>query len=93
MKAACASSKLLLLINVQAACKSSCLVSSPVLHMHRGNIAAATLPPISSPPWACMLCCRLRRVDVFCLCSGKSLLMDMFYDTARQHLQLDHSRR
>ncbi|WIA43503.1 hypothetical protein OEZ86_009965 [Tetradesmus obliquus] len=25
--------------------------------------------------------------------SGKSLLMDMFYDTARQHLQLDHSRR
>jgi hypothetical protein len=25
--------------------------------------------------------------------SGKSLLMDLFYDTARQELQLDHSRR
>eukprot|EP00879_Flechtneria_rotunda_P016456 GHRR01017220.1.p1 GENE.GHRR01017220.1~~GHRR01017220.1.p1 ORF type:complete len:250 (+),score=118.68 GHRR01017220.1:532-1281(+) len=25
--------------------------------------------------------------------SGKSLLMDLFYDTATQHLQLDHSRR
>lgn len=25
--------------------------------------------------------------------SGKSLLMDMFYDTARQQLQLEHSRR
>lgn len=25
--------------------------------------------------------------------SGKSLLMDMFYDIAHKHLQLDHSRR
>ena len=25
--------------------------------------------------------------------SGKSLLMDMFYDIAAEHVQLDHSRR
>jgi hypothetical protein len=32
--------------------------------------------------------------DVLCsVGSGKSLLMDLFFDAAQQHLQLDHARR